>query len=362
MHQKKICLIGNNLSNGGADKIHAILSNYFFSQGIEVHNVILIDCVTYQFSGDLLNLGTIKNGGLILSNFNKFLKLRRFLKANKFDFIIDFRMRNNQIKEFILSKFVFNSPFIPTIHSYKTEWYFPKNLFLASKIFSKAYGIVTVSKEIELKVNQMYKYINVKTIYNPLEIEKIEQLSLEKNELDFQYIIAVGRMVFDNNKQFDKLIQAYSKSKLPSKNIKLLLLGNGPQRESLEQLALAKKQQDNVVFLGFQNNPFKYYKNAKFSVLTSKNEGLPNTITEALACGIPVVSFDCKSGPSELIEDRKNGILVENQNFDKLILAFNEMIENNELYDFCKSNAKESVNRFSVDKIGKQWLDYLNIN
>lgn len=362
MHQKKICLIGNNLSNGGADKIHAILSNYFFKKEIDVHNIILIDCVTYEFSGKLLNLGTLNKGNIVIQNVKKFLKLNQFLKENKFDYIIDFRMRNNQIKEFIVSKFIYNSPFIITVHSYKTEWYFPKNLFLASKIFSKAYGIVAVSEEIESKINQKYQYQNVKTIYNPLEIEKIENQSLEENNIDFQYIIAVGRMVFDNNKQFDKLIDAYSKSDLPLKNIKLVLLGDGPQKESLAQLAKSKNIEDKVVFLGFQDNPFKYYKSAKFSVLTSKNEGLPNTITESLACGIPVVSFDCKSGPSELIDNRKNGILVEDQDFDKLILAFNEMINDAKLYDFCRSNAKESIQRFSVEKIGEQWLNYLKIN
>ena len=361
MHQKKICLIGNNLSNGGADKIHAILSNYFFSQAIDVHNIILIDCVTYEFSGELLNLGKLENKNSVLANIEKFLKLKRFLKQNKFDFIIDFRMRNNQFKEFIISKFLYKSPFIITVHSYKTEWYFPKNNFLAKNIFSKAYGIVSVSKEIETKIVEKYHYQNVKTIHNPLEIEKIENLSLEENNIDFQYIIAVGRMVFDNNKQFDKLIEAYSKSDLPKKDIKLVLLGDGPQRIILEQLALTKNIQDKVVFLGFQDNPFKYLAKAKFFVLTSKNEGLPNSITESLACGIPVVSFDCKSGPSELIEDRKNGLLVENQNFEKLTSAMNEMIENTELHSYCKGNAKESIQRFAVENIGKQWMNYLKI-
>ena len=361
MLQKKICLIGNNLSNGGADKIHAILSNYFFSQGIDVHNVILIDNVTYEFSGKLLNLGKIQNGNTLLKNLRKFKLLKDYLNQNKFDFIIDFRMRNNQLKEFIIAKLLYKSPFIITVHSYKTEWYFPKNDFLAKNIFSKAYGIIAVSKEIETKIVEKYHYKNVKTIYNPLEIEKIERLSSEENGIDFQYIIAVGRMVFDNNKQFDKLIDTYSKSELPAKKIKLVLLGDGPQRKSLEELADAKGVSNKVIFLGFQDNPFKYLAKAKFFVLTSKNEGLPNSITESLACGIPVVSFDCKSGPAELIEDRKNGLLVENQNFEKLASAMNEMASNIELYDYCRGNAKESVRRFEVDTIGKKWMDYLKI-
>lgn len=362
MHQKKICLIGNNLSNGGADKIHAILSNYFFNQDISVHNVILMDCVTYEFSGELLNLGKIKNDSSLLRNFKKFISLASFFKQNKFDYIIDFRMRNNQLKEFIISKILFTSPCVVTVHSYNTNWYFPKNIFLASKIFSKAYGIVSVSKEIELKVKEKYKYQNTKTIYNPLELDKIQKLATEDDFIDYQYIIATGRMVFDNNKQFDKLIEAYSKSILPLKNIKLVFLGDGPQKEILEQLVSSKKLNEKVAFLGFQENPFKYLSKARFTVLTSKNEGLPNTIAESLACGVPVVSFDCKSGPSELITDRQNGLLVEDQNFDKFILAINEMAENTILHDICKSNAVKSVQRFSIDKIGAEWMDYLKFD
>jgi len=363
MHQKKICLIGTNLSNGGADKIHAILSNYFFSQGIDVHNIIILDCITYEFSGKLLNLGKLKNkSNGVFNNLKRFLVLKRYLQENKFDFIIDFRVKNNQLKEFILTKLLFTSPFIITVHSFKTEWYFPKNKFLASNIFSKSYGIVTVSKEIEQKVMRQYHYKNVTTIYNPIEFEKITTQAKEPISIDFEYVLAAGRMVFDNNKQFDKMIKAYSLSNLPNMNIKLVLLGDGPQKSILEGIAKSKGLEDMIIFLGFQNNPFKFIKRAKFSILTSKNEGLPNIITESLACSTPVISFDCKSGPRELIENRKNGLLVEDQNFDKMILAINEMSENSELYNFCKSNALESVLRFSTEKIGRAWLEYLKVN
>ena len=168
-------------------------------------------------------------------------------------------------------------------------------------------------------------------------------------------------MVEDNNKQFDKMIEAYSLSILPKKNIKLVLIGDGPQKIKLEKWVIEKKLSENVIFLGFLNNPFQYLRKSMFTLLTSKNEGLPNLITESLACGTPVVAFDCQSGPSELINNRQNGLLVENQDFDKFRIAMNEMVENTTLYQYCKSNAFESVQQFAIEKIGKQWLDYLQI-
>jgi N-acetylgalactosamine-N,N'-diacetylbacillosaminyl-diphospho-undecaprenol 4-alpha-N-acetylgalactosaminyltransferase len=130
----------------------------------------------------------------------------------------------------------------------------------------------------------------------------------------------------------------------------------------LKALAKQKKIENKVHFLGFQNNPYKYLKKAKFFVLSSLNEGLPNVISEALACGTPVVSFDCLSGPSEMILDKQNGLLVENQNVQKLTEAMNLFFEDEKLYTFCKENAFQSSSPFSIDNIGQQWLDLMKIN
>jgi N-acetylgalactosamine-N,N'-diacetylbacillosaminyl-diphospho-undecaprenol 4-alpha-N-acetylgalactosaminyltransferase len=83
-------------------------------------------------------------------------------------------------------------------------------------------------------------------------------------------------------------------------------------------------------------------KNAKFTVLASKNEGFGNVLIESLACATPVVAFDCLSGPSEIIQDRNNGLLVENQNFKKLA-QMDLMIEDHDLYQFANRGRKAST-------------------
>ena len=360
MQQPKICLIGNSFSNGGANRIHAILSNFFFKQNFEVYNVIFINEISYEYSGKLLNLSNSKNQKINYFNLvQRFWILKRFLKNNNFDFIIDFRNRNHDFQEYFFTKFLYTTPFIITVHSYNLDWYFPKKRLLAKSIFSKAHGIVAVSNEIEQKIKDNYGYINVTRIYNPLELEKIEQLSNENISMDFDFVLGVGRMVFDNNKQFDLMIEAYSISELPTKNIKLVLLGDGEQKNDLENLVLKKDLKDKIVFLGFQKNPFPYFKNAKFTLLTSKYEGLPNVIAESLACETPVIAFDCLSGPKELILDRNNGLLIENQNLEKFVFGINEFLENENLYLFCKNNAKKSIRKFEMKTIGDEWLNYL---
>uniref|UniRef100_UPI0030CA29AA glycosyltransferase n=1 Tax=uncultured Flavobacterium sp. TaxID=165435 RepID=UPI0030CA29AA len=202
-------------------------------------------------------------------------------------------------------------------------------------------------------------YTQVKTIYNPLDFEAIEALGGEDLAIDFEYVIAAGRMN-DEVKQFGHLIETYSKSELPSKNIKLILLGDGILKEKYQKLVQKLNLEKMILFKGNVSNPFQYMKRAKLLLLTSKNEGFPNVIIESLACKTPVIAFDCQSGPSEIIIPNENGILVENQNFNAFKEALNEMISNKNLYLHCKQNAKSSVERFSLKQIGNQWLQLFN--
>lgn len=362
MRPTKICLIGNSFSNGGSEKIHAILSHFFNQKNIEINNIIFENKIKFSYSGAVLPLKSSPNWWLskffLIPNL---IILNRFFKKNKFDFIIDFRSRGRYWQEYLYLKTFRQTPYIITVHSFNTNWYFPKNNFLASKIYKSAFGIVSVSKKITQKIENIFGYQNVFTLYNPLEISTIENAILTDQIYDFEYVISGGRMVLDNNKQFDKLIQTYAKSILPQRNIKLILLGDGPQKPFLEAIALQLKIANMVVFVGFKTNPYPYLSQAKCTLLCSKFEGLPNIIAESLACGTPVISFDCFSGPSELIENHINGWLVNNQNFDDFLFAINQMATNNELYATCKSNSKSSVAHFDLPIIGQQWLDYLQI-
>jgi glycosyltransferase involved in cell wall biosynthesis len=357
----KIALIGYRLSGGGSDKVMATLSIFFEKKGIEIHNIIVLNEVSYPYSGKLVNLGLLKNkNNSLINKFKRIRALNNYLNENNFDYIIDFRFRRKIIQELILSRIIYNTKTIFTVHSFLINHYMPNNSWLTRLMYNHCFANVSITKQMTELIVQKHQLENVVTIFNPVNLQEINLKSQEAINLDFDFIIAIGQ--FESSiKQFDKLILSYANSILPKKQIHLVILGDG-NKKLLEDVIKQNDIIDRVHLLGYVNNPFKYLNKAKFLALSSKNEGLPNVILESLACSAPVVAFDCSSGPREIIINNKNGILVENQNFLKLTQAMNEMIEDEKLYRFCKSNALDSIEPFILDNIGKQWLDLLNIN
>lgn len=354
----RICIVSEQLAVGGAERCSALLSQFFEKNNCRVHHVIVIDKVMYDYSGELLNLGKLK-GNSIFNKINRLKVFYRFFKNNTFDFIIDTRVIHKQWQEYFIAKYIFNAPSIKMVHSFMLDLYFSKMKSLGKIIYSDFFKIVAVSNEINNEITKEYHYKTVQTIYNPLDFEVINSLANENTVSEKDYILAVGSMN-NNFKQFDILLNCYSKSSLPKNNINLIILGDGKLKHELISLCKTLNISNNVIFKGFVSNPYQYYKNALCTVLTSKNEGFPTVLIESLACETPVVSFNCYSGPSEIITNYENGILVENQNQEKMIEAMNEIISNKSLYLHLKSNAKHSVEKFSIDKIGNQWLQLFN--
>lgn len=188
--------------------------------------------------------------------------------------------------------------------------------------------ICTVSEEMRVQLKEIFPNLTNKqvTVYNPIDFETIENKACEKGDLtsdeekllNSSYICSVGRLD-EGQKDFNTLINAYTNLKGKNKiSEKLVLVGDGPDREKLENLVKKLNLKDDIVFLGKKSNPYIWMKNSKAFILSSKYEGLPTVLIEALILDVPSISANCLTGPVEILENGKNGELFNIGNIKEL--------------------------------------------
>jgi glycosyltransferase involved in cell wall biosynthesis len=358
-NKKHICIIVDCLNGGGAEKVAASFSLLLDKNGYKVSIISVRDEISYKYTGELYNLGV--NEPLIkwLKQIKKLLLFRKSYKKIDADFYVDFRMRNRFIMESLLNLFIFeNKKMIMSVQNYNFAYHIPKGTIF-KHIYNHTKAIVAVANDIEKELNLYYPFKNTRCIPNFVNTNLLIASDLPPQNIPSNTVLAIGRLNMFV-KQFDKLILSYKNTNTCKKGIPLIILGDGPDRLALENLIKSNKLDDKVKLLGFVPNPYDYIKHCKFLVLCSKFEGMPLVILEALAIGTPVISFNCKSGPSELINHKTNGLLIDDQNFLELEKGIDLLQTDVELYNKLKINAENSVDSFKGEAVIKYWETLFN--
>ena len=188
-------------------------------------------------------------------------------------------------------------------------------LNLEKRLLSSANAVVVNSRGVEDDLKQIAPRIShlIRVIHNPVvwpdHSEKAGSPVTHEwfRDSDLPVIVSVGRLA--PSKGHATLLEAFAELR-KSHPARLVLLGEGPERSNLVKLAQTLNIYPDVDFIGFHINPFAYMSKARVFVLPSHYEGFPNSLAQAMACGTPVVSTDCPSGPREILEDGKWGRLV----------------------------------------------------
>jgi glycosyltransferase involved in cell wall biosynthesis len=204
---------------------------------------------------------------------------------------------------------------------------------MVPKLYKRVDGIVAVSKG---SAADLVRFANlpaysVDVIYNPFGYENIQSLATEKIDHPWftadqpPVVLAIGRLC--KEKDFCTLIYAFARLRAEGRPLRLLILGEGELRSSLERLiSECGLSADEVHLAGFVSNPYAYMARCAVFVLSSRWEGLSMVLIEAMACGVPVISTDCPSGPREILEDGRWGILVPVGDKDAIANAIKKVL------------------------------------
>ena len=163
----------------------------------------------------------------------------------------------------------------------------------------------------------------------------------------------MGRLA--RQKGFDLLIEAFSRiaNRQPQWSVKIL--GEGPARASLKRLIAEKGLTGRVVLAGWEPDPVFVLKQSDLFVLSSRFEGFPNALLEAMACGLPSISFDCPSGPAEIIRDTIDGLLVPAEDVVALANTMDRVLGDELLRQRLSDEAVHVVDRFSAERYFANW-------
>lgn len=232
-----------------------------------------------------------------------------------------------------------------------------RSICLMKKIYSQYDNIVCVSEvskasmienlDIELnKIQVIHNVLNINYIKNRAELIN----NIPKNDCSYIFV-SMGRMV--PVKRFDRIIDAAVNLHADGFDFKWYVIGDGPKKGELQQLADKKNMSKSVIFVGQKENPYPWIKNADLFVMTSESEAQPMSINEALILGIPVVTTDFPSS-REVVVDGDTGLIVSN-NASGVYKGIKEYIENKSLQMKLSKGAKHFSydNNEIVNKIGE---------
>ena len=284
----------------------------------------------------------------IKSNVIYVKKIIKIAKNNQIDILIGFTTSVNILT--VISSILLNKPNLisernnPEVYVPGTFWRVLRNI-----LYPFTNGLIVQTELIKRFYQKSIQENKIKIIPNPID-EIILSNRSEYYERE-NIILTVGRL--DTNKNQRLLIEAFAN--LNVGNWKLIIVGDGVLREVYEKLTASLSIADKVDFVGNVNNISDLYNKAKIFVFTSKSEGFPNALLEAMSFGLPCISTDCPSGPSEIITNDENGYLIEVNNRAQLEDRLSKLINNPQLCKEFRSKAITSIEKFKMEEIYKQW-------
>jgi len=352
--ERHIVFINSSMVCGGAERVITLLTEYWAGMGTRTTVVTIHSPDRDHYSLDprvgRVSLDAKRESKNFLDGFGNNLrrvaKLRRAIRSLRPSVVISFQDTNN-----VLTLIASAGLSVPTIvcerNDPRMKAKSPIWAGLRRLVYRRANMLVVQTQSLVEWARKLVGADKVYVLPNPVAQPAVTAISPTERQ---ETIVAVGRLV--RQKGFDMLLEAIS---LCDHRWVLEIVGDGPERRNLELLARTLGISDQVRFVGRVTNPGVHYQKAALFVLSSRYEGFPNVLVEAMACGLPAISFDCASGPAEIIRHGVDGILVPPEDAHALARAIDTLMMNPRQRLSMAKRAHEVVHRFATAKIVSEW-------
>lgn len=363
---KKLSILISFSGDGGVEKMMINLLEGLIDQGVKIDLLVIKDRPPH-FSRIPKGVNIIKLGPNSAWLCKK--PLIDYLKNSQPDVLL--AAKHRALKLAIQAKRAsgVNCKVVGQLHSHASEslkhkLWLKRVIWFASmrRLYRHADKIISVSQGVADNIQDITQLKNDKlvVIYNPVVTNELKLLATQPAEHPWfndkvPVIIAAGR--FNKQKDFITLIKAFALLH-KERASRLIILGKGKLQAEYQQLALSLKIEKDIDFPGFTLNPYTYMAHAQLFVLSSAWEGFGLVLAEAMAIGTPVVSTNCKSGPSEILIDGQYGKLTEVGNAQALADAMAVTLDQ----PMTKLQLQQGSERFTIAHCTQQYIEQLQLN
>ncbi|RPD94364.1 glycosyltransferase family 4 protein [Aureibaculum marinum] len=348
----RIVLVTPLLDHGGGQKYIANLSNYWVSLGHDVTIIHLRSGKSFFTLSEKIKIihlnyyggDTIKK---IFTGFKAGIKLRNAIKKETPDFVLSILSSTN-IFTLLFTRFLKVKIFVREAMSpYRKRSKIER--ILRKILYKKAAGVIVMTQKAKKFVSAEIGINNVSVIPNPVK-KHPENVSTQKEKI----VIDVGRLTAVKGQLY--FLEACAKINRP--DWKFVILGDGEYRSKLEEKIKELNIENNVVLAGAVKNVHEWLAKSMIFTSTSLSEAWGNAICEAMATGLPVVSFNCEVSPDEIIDDGEDGFLVPLQDVDELSNKIEMLMDDEELRTKIGRKAKLKMERYNIESISNQVLEF----
>jgi glycosyltransferase involved in cell wall biosynthesis len=369
--KKKIVILVSAMNLGGAQRVVSILCEHWSKNGYDI-------ALVSTFTGDIDNHYQVTNNikllqlpkislpfrSKLLMSLSKLVYLKKIIHSENPDIVISFLTRVNVASA--LSTIGHRANLIICERTWTPFGTVKKKyLWILRIILRRVDAVIVQTDRSKDWLNLNYPNLIVEVIPNPLSyplpidykriVDPVDVISSDR-----KIILASGRL--HKYKQFDLLIRAFSAISKKYLDWDLVILGDGEEKGALKKLIKDLMLFDRVFLPGSVGNVSAWYERSSIFVLSSSVEGFPNVLLEAMSYGLPSISFNCNTGPKEMIQDGVNGFLVNPEEKENgLILALENLIPNKALQIKIAQEAIRLRDKYSLDKVMQRWKRIIEV-